>query len=107
MQLSGGDKSEKYMARLSSVMIACVYEYNSLIAVEKRPWLMAPRLVEYQIGRTSDNVRRIDRKVKILADCDRAVSEKSEMAVVRTNTHTLVIICNWDKPTINMIVFDP
>jgi len=82
--------------------MACVYEKDSLIAVERR--FRGFRLVEYLICHDQGSVRRIDRTKKVLTECKKPISEESKMAVVRTDAQMHVIICNWDF-TIDMIKF--
>ena len=76
--------------------MACVYEKDSLIVVEKRSRGHRFELVEYQISQGRDNVRRVDVRGKVLMECEKSVSEKSKMCIVRTDTQMLIIICNWD-----------
>jgi hypothetical protein len=89
-------------------MMACVYEGNSLIVVEKQfnfrrlRWVEC--LVEYLVIHSQDNVQGIDKKGEVLVKCDGSISEKSKMVAIRSNGQMLVIICNWDF-TINMIAF--
>jgi hypothetical protein len=94
---------EKHIVKLPNVVVACVYEKDSLIALERRFGRFY--LVEYLICRSQDNVRCIDKTGKVLMKCRRSVSKKSQITVVRTaDAQMLVIMCNRDF-TIDMITF--
>jgi hypothetical protein len=102
LQLSerSGDQGtfERHTARLPDVVMACVYEKDSLIVVERRfrRFRWADFLVEYLICHGQGSVLCIDRTEKALTKCERLISQKSEMAVVRNDTQMLVIIANWN-----------
>jgi hypothetical protein len=102
LQLSEGSDDpgtfERHTVRLPDVVLACIYEKDSLIVVERRfrrfHWVNC--LVEYLICHGRGSVRCINRMEKALMKCRKLISEKSEMAVARNDTKMLVIIANWN-----------